>query len=67
MLEKIKVYSIHVDKMHNNFNCLTCTDEDFIKESNRQERNYIDIKKFERLLNVNAFDNDNLIIRFIQN
>lgn len=67
MIEQIKVYTIDIDKMNDNFNCLTCNDEDFILESNRQERNYIDIKKFERMLNVNSFDNDNLIIRFIKN
>lgn len=65
MVEQIKVYSIDVEKMDDNFNCLTCSDEDFISESIRQKQNCIDIRKFERMFNINIFDNTNLIIRFI--
>ena len=65
MLEQIKVYAIDVDKMDDNFNCLTCNDEDFITESIRQEIKPIDIRRFERMLNINVFNNDTLIIRFI--
>jgi len=67
MIEQIKVYSIDVDKMDDNFNCLTCSDEDFIAESIRQEIKPIDIRRFERMLNINVFNNDTLIIRFILN
>jgi transcription elongation factor Elf1 len=67
MLEQIKVYAIDVDKMDDNFNCLTCNDEDFITESIRQEIKPIDIRRFERMLNINVFNNDTLIIRFILN
>ena len=67
MLEQIKVYSIDVEIMDDNFNCLTCSDDEFITESIRQNRECIDIKKFERMLNINVFDNDDLVIRFIQN
>lgn len=67
MLEQIKVYSIDVEVMDDNFNCLTCSDDEFIAESIRQKRECIDIKKFERMLNINVFDNDDLVIRFIQN
>jgi len=65
MINSIKVYSIDVDKMDDNFNCLTCNDEDFIAESIRQEIKPIDIRRFERMLNINVFNNDTLIIRFI--
>jgi len=65
MVEQIKVYSIDVDKMDDNFNCLTCNDDEFIAESIRQKQDSIDIKKFERMFNINIFDNNNLIIRFI--
>ncbi|MGI9137643.1 MAG: hypothetical protein ACR2IM_01250 [Sediminibacterium sp.] len=65
MLEKIKIYSIDVDKMDDDFNCLTCTDEEFIAESVRQKIEAIDIKKFERMLNINVFDHENIVIRFI--
>jgi len=67
LLEQIKVYAIDVDKMDDNFNCLTCNDEDFITESIRQEIKPIDIRRFERMLNINVFNNDTLIIRFILN
>ena len=53
--------------MDDNFNCLTCSDEDFIAESIRQEMKPIDIRRFERMLNINVFNNDTLIIRFILN
>jgi len=65
MIEQIKVYSIDVDKMDDNFSCLTCNDDEFISESIRQKRDSIDIRKFERMFNINIFDNNNLIIRFI--
>jgi hypothetical protein len=65
MINSIKVYSIDVYKMDDNFNCLTCNDEDFIAESIRQEIKPIDIRRFERMLNINVFNNDTLIIRFI--
>ena len=67
MINSIKVYSIDVYKMDDNFNCLTCNDEDFIAESIRQEIKPIDIRRFERMLNINVFNNDTLIIRFILN
>jgi hypothetical protein len=65
MLDQIKVYAIDVNKMDDDFACLTCTDDGFIAESLRQNMPPIDIKKFERMFNVGIFDNEEFIIRFI--
>jgi len=65
MLEQIKVYAIDVNKMDDDFKCLTCTDDEFIAESLKQNMPPIHIKKFERIFNVGVFDNEEFIIRFI--
>jgi len=51
--------------MDDNFACLTCSDNDFILESTRQKLGGIDIKKFERMVNINGFNYEEFIIRFI--
>ena len=51
--------------MDNNFACLTCSDIDFILESNRQKFKPMEIKKFERMVNINGFNYEEFIIRFI--
>jgi hypothetical protein len=61
----LKVYLIDVNEMDDNFACLTCSDNDFILESTRQKLGGIDIKKFERMVNINGFNYEEFIIRFI--
>ena len=64
-MDKLQVYIIDVNEMDNNFACLTCSDIDFILESNRQKFKPMEIKKFERMINVNGFNYEEFIIRFI--
>ena len=64
-MEKLQVYIIDVNEMDNNFACLTCSDIDFILESHRQKFKPMEMKKFERMINVNGFDYEEFIIRFI--
>jgi hypothetical protein len=61
----LKVYLIDINKTDNNFPCLTCSDNDFILESTKQKLGAMDIKKFERLININGFNYEEFIIRFI--
>ena len=51
--------------MKDDFSCLTCTDIDFILESHRQKFKPMEMKKFERMINVNGFNYEEFIIRFI--
>lgn len=64
-MEKLQVYIIDVNKMKDDFSCLTCSDIDFILESHRQKFKPMEMKKFERMINVNGFNYEEFIIRFI--
>jgi hypothetical protein len=64
-MEKLQVYIIDVNKMKDDFSCLTCSDIDFILESHRQKFKPMEMKKFERMVNVNGFNYEEFIIRFI--
>jgi hypothetical protein len=64
-MDKLQVYIIDVNKMKDDFSCLTCSDIDFILESHRQKFKPMEMKKFERMINVNGFNYEEFIIRFI--
>jgi hypothetical protein len=67
MKKQIKVYMFDLEKTSDDFPCISCTDEEFIAESERQGFVADTIDMFERKFNINWYAHyyDFPIIRFI--